>query len=79
MQFQVNWKEDCGAGTSTVRRVTRVVLMPGERHDIVRPATLMIEAQRQGTGEAHRDAVVNQERQRCAHARHDQAIFARQC
>src|SRR5437016_2206550 len=50
--------------------------MPRERNFVIRTATLMVKAERIGSGKIHRDAGVNQERQRCAHTGHNETIFA---
>jgi hypothetical protein len=48
----------------------------GERQVVARAAALLVQAEGVGAGEAHRDAVVDQERQRGAEARHLELIFA---
>jgi len=57
------------------RDVTRVVDETGKRHLVGVAAALVIQAQCVGAEEAHRDAFIDDERQRSAHARDDEIVF----
>jgi hypothetical protein len=59
-QVKANWGSDC-VGNLRRGRVARAVDEAREGQLVARPAALLVEAQGIGAGEAHRDAVVDEE------------------